>query len=1024
MTEIIALELNLGLGDTIRTYDQFVQAQAQVQRQIIDIRTANRDLNKELRDQAKIAAELRKRQAGGDQQAAKELDALVVRRKQLSEQLVQNQTRLRELSQEQRRLNQSYAEVDNARDAYQRLSAELRNVRARVKAVRAEGGIVSEADLQRVRELDKELKDIDASVGQFQRNVGNYGEAFSGLTSVLDVSAFTSVAGAAAAAGQILLEVGQFVFETTERFRELNGVIQDLTGATTQEVGEFSSRVAAIADTFGESQDEIINAANAVSKQLNISFGEALNGIEEGFIAGSNRSGEFLDSLEMYPAFFREAELPASALFEVINRTAEQGIYSDKGVDTIKEATLRIRENATATQAALEGIGLSSEELRVQIEQDGIGAAIATVSERLGELEATSPEVGRAIADIFGGPGEDAGLEFILSLKNINDETRSLIDLNNEYQVQQQRTLEINQEFARVQNEVAEAVGGTGVQLSDIGTIIQTELLRLVVVWIDNFKVLLDIFRPLGSALFELGKTLGIFSEQTDIAQTVTNFLRQAFVVVTTPLRFLVQQLARGVEVLNFFVSAGRGVLEWAGLVEKSAEGSGDSIQMLNEALDEATTTTEGVVSMNEDLAKSEEEVSKSVEKSGATIQSTVKKNREALQGQIGSIARTRQEIQKLSKQINETGDLEIRVKLTQRRDELQQQLDERENQVVQALDRQRGLLEAAPLLGFNSDPEELANDIRGQINTILELTDLANEARISKEQDTQDAIENLQEDADERAIARRAELFEQQLQAEMERQEAFRQITQDTGVALGETFGDFFSGQIETFKDFQREALLIALQALERVVEMSIIEAQIRSLANNPGPLGFIRAALIIGVIRGLFAGARALINRFEAGGVLEGPSHAGGGVQLFGKDGTYYGEAEGKEAIINKKASTNRRALGVLSHINEAFGGRRLGGQRMPKALAEELMRYVNASRGRPISYKIPTRPLFQTGGILQRGRAEFAGININEIDYDRLGEAVARSISNVTIVTDVNQFGIEQRNFNTLVQNAREL
>ena len=41
------------------------------------------------------------------------------------------------------------------------------------------------------------------------------------------------------------------------------------------------------------------------------------------------------------------------------------------------------------------------------------------VSDRLNELPASSDKVGKAIADIFGGPGEDAGLEYIKTLGKI-----------------------------------------------------------------------------------------------------------------------------------------------------------------------------------------------------------------------------------------------------------------------------------------------------------------------------------------------------------------------------------------------------------------------------------------------------------------------------------------------------------------------------------------------------------------------------------------------------------------------------
>lgn len=42
------------------------------------------------------------------------------------------------------------------------------------------------------------------------------------------------------------------------------------------------------------------------------------------------------------------------------------------------------------------------------------------VSEKLNQLPDNSREVGSAIANIFGGPGEDAGLQYIRTLKDIS----------------------------------------------------------------------------------------------------------------------------------------------------------------------------------------------------------------------------------------------------------------------------------------------------------------------------------------------------------------------------------------------------------------------------------------------------------------------------------------------------------------------------------------------------------------------------------------------------------------------------
>ena len=134
------------------------------------------------------------------------------------------------------------------------------------------------------------------------------------------------------------------------------------------------------------------------------------------------RNGEFLDSLKEYPAYFKEAGISADQFVAIIAETNKQGIFSDKGIDTIKEANIRLREMTDSTAAALEGIGLNSKKIQKELQSGSITTfeVMQLVSDKLNELPESSAAVGTAIADIFGGPGEDAGLKYIRTLKDIS----------------------------------------------------------------------------------------------------------------------------------------------------------------------------------------------------------------------------------------------------------------------------------------------------------------------------------------------------------------------------------------------------------------------------------------------------------------------------------------------------------------------------------------------------------------------------------------------------------------------------
>lgn len=231
---------------------------------------------------------------------------------------------------------------------------------------------------------------------------------------------------------------------------EATKLTQDFTGLTGSEMKAVRNEVQAIADVYGKDFQETLEAANAMSQQFGISVQESLKLIEDGFASGADVNGEFIENIKEYPAYFKEAGLSASEFIAITTQANKAGIYSDKGIDVIKEGNLRIREMTKATAEALDGIGISSKAVQ-QALADGSKSTfdiMQEVSEKLAEFPEASSEVGTALADIFGGPGEDAGLQYILMLKdmdtnldNVKDRAGQLAELQNE-QLQSQIELE------------------------------------------------------------------------------------------------------------------------------------------------------------------------------------------------------------------------------------------------------------------------------------------------------------------------------------------------------------------------------------------------------------------------------------------------------------------------------------------------------------------------------------------------------------------------------------------------------
>lgn len=442
--------------------------------------------------------------------------------KQIAE-LKQAQKEANEVNKLQVKLNQS------AEGSYNRLSAQysinkiyLNNMTKEERQLTKEGKELE----QQTKDIYEEMKRLQSATGKEQLNVGNYPdmtEAMAGYNdklkellglntqfgnSLLSMAQngggingmFSAIGNGAKALGQSLLTllanpvflaiagiagVGvafKFWFDYNQGLVEATRLTQQFTGKSGDDLKQFRNEVQAVADTFDKDFKETLIAANAVAQQFGISQDEALKLVKDGFVAGADANGEFLDNLKEYPAYFKEAGISASQFIAITTQANKSGIYSDKGIDTIKEGNLRIREMTTATAAALDGIGISS----VQVQKDLQNGTKTTfqvmqeVSAKLGELPESSAAVGTAIADIFGGPGEDAGLQYIKTLKDIDtnlDNVKAKAGKLGELQEEQLRSQ------AELNNDIAGLFDKTGGTFEEMTTKAKT-FLNDALIWI------------------------------------------------------------------------------------------------------------------------------------------------------------------------------------------------------------------------------------------------------------------------------------------------------------------------------------------------------------------------------------------------------------------------------------------------------------------------------------------------------------------------------------------------------------
>jgi len=534
---------------------------------LLDIQVNQRQAQKRLAEIEKQLIANRKEQArltkvikeGGEEsdQAAQELvklktetAGLRTESRSLSRQL-QNQEKAS--NEAEGSLEQLKAQVALLRQEYNRLSREERET--------TEAGQRLTAQL---RDLTEELRANESAVGDDRRNVGNYKSALDDLGGALDNAipgfagirqgiASISSLGPAAVFGAIAAGVGaaaKAVIDLTKEFGRLRDEVNEVTGATGDDLNRLTGEIQGIAATFDVDFQEVLQAANATAKQFGVTTDEALAQISEGFINGANASGQYLDQLREYPAQLASVGLSLEEANALILQQTQEGIFSDKGVDAIKEAGIRLRELTPATREALQGIGLSAEEIETQLREGTVSLfdVIGQVSNRLDELPEQSTEVGTAIADIFGGPGEDAGIQYLRTLGRVEGGLDNVSRASDEVTSRQRAQLEATQRLSTAKAELAARFQGAVAAGETFLTNVTAGLL-------DAFGVLLDVFQPLIDAF---GNVIGLFTQGGDAADEAADkvgFLETAFNVLLIPLRIAINVLSVVVETIGSFVA-------------------------------------------------------------------------------------------------------------------------------------------------------------------------------------------------------------------------------------------------------------------------------------------------------------------------------------------------------------------------------------------------------------------------------------------------------------------------------------
>ncbi len=389
-----------------------------------------------------------------------------------------------------------------------------------------------------VKQADKATDDLDKSTdelgkssssvfGGLSEGLSEIGEGFGGLGEGLVSGEGGGISGgltgilgklgpiglAVGAVVGVVGALGSEIVDVDKKFDGLRATVNSLFDATAEQADRIVVNVEAIADTFDQDVNEVLLATNTLAKEFGISGEEASNLVAKGFNSAANAQGDLVDGIKEYSAQIRASGGDANDLFKILEKSNEEGIFSDKGIDVVKEFGLRIREQTQGTVDALSNaFGADFTDNLLQGVQDGSISsidALALVSEELGGLEENSQQAQTVIADVFGGAGEDAGFRFLTLLKDINDEQGFGNEQLTEAQQRQKENLEANQRLAAAQNDLSKAIGDSSA-IGRVWTDVQTGFFKILLNVVEGVEALIAGFALLKDDPIEGLRQIGV----------------------------------------------------------------------------------------------------------------------------------------------------------------------------------------------------------------------------------------------------------------------------------------------------------------------------------------------------------------------------------------------------------------------------------------------------------------------------------------------------------------------------------
>lgn len=904
------------------------------------------------------------------------------------------QNNVRTENEQEGSLKQLRAQLSNATKAYDEMS-------------RAERDSSKGQEMQEhIQDLIEELKEAEEATGRFQRSVGSYYDSMMKAADDLQNTEFFGFDVVDDTGIGKVMEMGKSVEDLRVKFGALkntalslltnpyflamagvagvgmafkwfydyNKGIEEATRKTMQFTGLFGdemksvrNQALAISETFSVDFGETLQSANVMSKQFGISVSESLKLLQDGFVAGANASDEFLENVKEYPTYLKEAGLNAEQFVAISTNATKQGIFSDKGLDTIKEGNLRLREMTTATAAALDGIGISSEKVQKEL-QNGSKTTFDIMQEvgnKLKEYPASSAKVGKAIADIFGGPGEDAGLKYIETLGDIEMNMDKVKEQSSDVAKAQEKQVEANKRLKDTASALFDVTGG-GFEMmkAQAATFVSnhlTKLLRAIINLYNQSVAFRGLIQLIGFAFKSVGQVaLVAFNIIIDAIKLVARPARGLLQMFEGFFSFDVKKMRDGFN--SIFSGLGNTVKEAWGDLKKFGSGMADAIVggMKNtfnhanikipvsaDAPSMATATTDNTKLKDgtniasttpktkkekaaaDKAAKAEAERRKKQEKelqeAIALIQykyneQVMDAKKRYLAGMYDNERDYSNDLEQLEKnmvarsidayvaagQIGAEKAQEMQAKLLDIMIKAKADLKNQAKEIVDELNKEFENAEKARkdanILGGGTSDEENDNAAK------LERYKAFLEQKLAMTQENTEAQKQLQQQLHDTEVQLADDSNKKQQQKIGERQQMMANMIS----TLGDGLSSFFNEQDKSFHNFLKSMLTSLLDAIEMAITAYYAQMLAHELAEKSW-FGVASAAGMMALTKAAFAGAKAAVKGFSTGGYVQGSG--------TGTSDSIPARLSNGESVMTAKATSMFSP--ILSAFNQLGGG-----------------------------------------------------------------------------------------------------